>query len=299
MRKLIGLGAVYAGFYGLDEYATVRLLRRNERASIDEKKGFDEKALRETGLTILPGAMSPGEIMRCKRLPSYVASEMFIGDVTRTGPRMSPVEFEKMRTEVLESTKGRYHRTKFDETTTEALEDFEHNWMDMVKRYMGDDALIYRSQLQLLMSEPGSATQLFHQDNKRKGITMIIPLVDVTLDMGPTHLLPGTHLLTQARHDGDATFGNKLAQIIRGLGTLCGQGGIRGELKAGTAIVYDSRTLHRGLKNRSANGRPVLVYRYDLREYPPPQAGILHTTWMRVVGYVLSGVSEIATALKS
>ena len=32
---------------------------------------------------------------------------------------------------------------------------------------------------------------------------------------------------------------------------------------AGTALIYDSRTIHRGLANPSKASRPVLVFRYD------------------------------------
>jgi hypothetical protein len=56
---------------------------------------------------------------------------------------------------------------------------------------------------------------------------------------------------------------------------------------------YDSRVLHRGLANVSNTPRPVLVYRYDKLQYPPPQAGLVQTTFMRALGYMLSCATSL------
>lgn len=51
-----------------------------------------------------------------------------------------------------------------------------------------------RTQMQLLVSVANSESQFFHQDNARRGITVLLPLVDVSTELGPTELLPGTRL---------------------------------------------------------------------------------------------------------
>merc|ERR1711871_1504914 len=58
-----------------------------------------------------------------------------------------------------------------------------------------------RTQLQLLLSSQKSVDQFWHQDNARRGITVLVPMVDVSTVLGPTELLPGTHMLTEAVGD--------------------------------------------------------------------------------------------------
>ena len=58
-----------------------------------------------------------------------------------------------------------------------------------------------RTQMQVLYSlaSPGSEDQFFHQDNRRRGLTVLVPLVDVPSELGPTQFLLGTHRLTQGK----------------------------------------------------------------------------------------------------
>jgi hypothetical protein len=46
--------------------------------------------------------------------------------------------------------------------------------------------VFYRSDLQLIHTAPGAAAQFFHQDNRRRGLTVAVPLVDVYPTLGPT-----------------------------------------------------------------------------------------------------------------
>ena len=52
---------------------------------------------------------------------------------------------------------------------------------------------IYRSELQLMTAVPGSGNQSWHKDNRARGLSIIVPLVDFTPENGGTQLLLGSH----------------------------------------------------------------------------------------------------------
>ena len=58
--------------------------------------------------------------------------------------------------------------------------------------YLG--APVRLTQCQFLDSEPGADAQPWHRDNARAGVTYLIPLGRIRGDMGPTELLPTSHL---------------------------------------------------------------------------------------------------------
>ena len=86
-------------------------------------------------------------------------------------------------------------------------------------------------------------------------INVFVPLVDLTMDKGPTEFIPGSHV------DFDIDNPSRI--------TTC---------KAGSAVLFDYRTKHRGLGNRSGEDRPLLyltyarpfwvdVYNFDRKRY--------------------------------
>jgi len=145
---------------------------------------------------------------------------------------------------------------------------------EVVSHYQAGDS--FQSEMQLLMTCPNAVQQIWHSDNARGGLTIIIPLVDVTLEHGPTQLLPGTHMLTAASDRGFALW---FADMKRGLqdtftagkipderwdiqpapidydiddaGNVVADGQNRTIIPAGSAVVFDARMLHRGLVNTS------------------------------------------------
>jgi ectoine hydroxylase-related dioxygenase (phytanoyl-CoA dioxygenase family) len=106
----------------------------------------------------------------------------------------------------------------------------------------------------------GSSDGLWHRDTwplfddeKLEGslpvhyITVLIPLVDISDENGPTEIIVGSHR--------GVNTGKKLS--------VCG--------KAGSAIILDGRILHRGLANLSDNTRHMLYIVYCKKwylEYP-------------------------------
>lgn len=86
---------------------------------------------------------------------------------------------------------------------------------------------IYRSELQLMTAVPQSGNQSWHKDNRARGLSIIIPLVDFTSDNGGTQLLLGSHNNKWPLNQGGA-------RVI--------------QAPAGSIVAYDSRTIHRALE---------------------------------------------------
>lgn len=126
--------------------------------------------------------------------------------------------------------------------------------------------------LQIVDSLPGSSIQIWHADNAEKGITVIIPLIDLTDRNGPTELIPGSHNLLcntwtkNADRRGDDSVWSKLS-VVKPL------------LSAGDGLIVDARLLHRGGANVSESSRAILVIRFDNKNSQPPSMGIMGATF--------------------
>ena len=120
------------------------------------------------------------------------------------------------------------------------------------------------TEVQIVDSLSGSSIQIWHADNAYKGVTFVIPLVDLTLENGPTELLSGSHTLFKNIFNG--------INVVKPL------------LSAGDCLVFDARLLHRGGENSSDTSRPILVIRFDSKKTQPPGMTIIGAT----VRYYLS-----------
>jgi ectoine hydroxylase-related dioxygenase (phytanoyl-CoA dioxygenase family) len=126
--------------------------------------------------------------------------------------------------------------------------------------------------LQIVDSAPGSAIQIWHADNAEKGITVIIPLIDLNDRNGPTELIAGSHNLLcntwtkTAENRGDDRVRSKLS-VVKPL------------LSAGDGLVVDARVLHRGGANVSETSRAILVIRFDNKNTQPPCMGVVGATF--------------------
>lgn len=122
--------------------------------------------------------------------------------------------------------------------------------------------------LQIVDSLPGNTIQIWHADNAEKGITVIIPLIDLTDRNGPTELISGSHNLLcntwtkNAESRGDDSVWSKLS-VVKPL------------LSAGDGLILDARLLHRGGANISETSRAILVVRFDNKNSQPPSMGIM------------------------
>ena len=111
-----------------------------------------------------------------------------------------------------------------------------------------------------VVAMPGCPRQPVHPDGKHlfdEGdhlpphcITVFVPLIDASGDLGPTELRPGTHRRdcpsrnTRACETGDC------------------EGVAFTSAKAGDAVMFDYRVLHRGGANSSTRQRPLLYFAY-------------------------------------
>ena len=175
-----------------------------------------------------------------------------------------------------EISQGRYHynmlpSTKFirskeiDGLISEIL-------LPLSVTHMGSqDCELIMTTLQIVDSLPGSAIQIWHADNAEKGITVIIPLINLTERNGPTELISGSQNLlcnawTKAPNErGDDSVWSKLS-VVKPL------------LSAGDGLIVDARVLHRGGANMSETSRAILVIRFDDKKSPPPCMGVIGAT---------------------
>lgn len=128
-----------------------------------------------------------------------------------------------------------------------------------IENRLGTKPALY--ELASLISDPGSQRQNIHPDNpyieqsdmdptEPTLLTCFVALQDVTMEMGPTVWLPGTH--TKEAHaafkndsislDDDVSPKNKLLQSSKA---------VLGLLPKGSCAIFDSRCLHAGSANRS------------------------------------------------
>lgn len=152
--------------------------------------------------------------------------------------------------------------------------------------------------VQFLNANPNKSTnQIWHRDNKFRGLTAIVALKDVR-DNGPTELILGSHLAEYSLMSSFGMFfGSYLPSFLRdstsGEGEMVPIKPLLACINAGDAVLYDARIFHRGRANNCMPGksegrdRPVLVLRWDAARTPPPGAGLIVTTANIYSGKVL------------
>ena len=123
---------------------------------------------------------------------------------------------------------------------------------------------------QILNAVPGSFDQTWHSDNRTRGITIIVPLVDFTADNGSTQVLVGSH-----KQDWPLVA-EQGARVVHA--------------PVGSIAVFDSRSYHRGLGNKTDEGRPALIFCYDREWSPPPgysgvYGSIAHATFAGMLSF--------------
>lgn len=128
----------------------------------------------------------------------------------------------------------------------------------LVRRLMGPDIIV--GEMGLVISHPGAGAQETHRDSNFLfggldmeiglppfAMTMLTPLLDVSLDMGPTEFWIGSHV----RRDKEVT-------------AVPSQ---RLPLTAGSVVLIDARTFHRGGANISDTVRPTSYFSFHRRWY--------------------------------
>lgn len=161
------------------------------------------------------------------------------------------------------------------EPALSVLREFAQTLRKTLVTKLGEDPTI--EELAVLVSFPGAAEQPFHPDsepdpNAATLITAFIPLVDLSLSMGPLEIVPGSK--------GKEAIPDDMPSIVL-------------DVKAGTAIVMDSTTWHRGRDNVSQVARPVLYFSMLGTGTPPTGP-----TWTMGSGQGSSAFQSVETGPK-
>ena len=118
---------------------------------------------------------------------------------------------------------------------------------------MGDDACL--CELSALISDPGALAQPIHHDTSfceaPPRVSLLIALQDVEEDMGPTIFFPQTN--TPEWHIKYLMRGEELEELF------CESQHVRGRLKAGDAVLYDTTVLHCASENKSTARRTLFT----------------------------------------
>ena len=145
---------------------------------------------------------------------------------------------------------GRYDMTVAKYNEFEFLTSPNAAWMDIVHRCLGPN--VERVHMGCFLSLPGSHHQIYHQDgvhlNDRiqkpcHAVNVFIPLVDLKMENGPTEFVLGTHILENDDYDR-----SKIETPTA---------------PAGSPVIFDYRTGHRGMGNSTEEVRPILYITYS------------------------------------
>jgi len=163
--------------------------------------------------------------------------------------------------EVVHRSDGRYDM-KVPEEVRSALAGAP--WLAAVEALLGPDyAPLYDS---AIVSVPSAKTQEMHCDNGHlfphseehvrtpHCVTVICPLIDVTEDNGPTEFWPGSHY--------EAVAKEMFEERARTGAHIPSKSSLQLAGAVGDCILFDTRTVHRGMANAAKEKRPILYIAY-------------------------------------
>ena len=153
-------------------------------------------------------------------------------------------------------------------------------WWPVVADVLGEDAeVIFQG---VVSSEPSSPDQEWHIDSPHTDtehgpaniLNVLIALEDIPMEMGPTELAKGSHFHTNHfknpkivvdhlvyQHDGtnpSSLLSNENTKEAPTWTT---------PMSAGSVLIFDDRTLHRGRGNQSDKYRHVAYFSYKRNSY--------------------------------
>ena len=274
-RYLVGAGCLAAAGTGLRRFAEGSERRPPSKTSRTDTVDDALQAVEARGFAVLQGYVAPELLEACRQTSAYQGMPSASGARATDEWRLTAV--------------GRFHRHRFAPADEAIFTEIEAVVQPLVSGFFCGTDAIYRSELQLLNAAPSSGTQVWHSDNQRRGLTLVVPLEDFTLENGATQLLPGSH----TQPCTSLLSGDGAAEVATAETASSSDG------QRGAVIAYDARIYHRGQGNQTARSRPALVLRYDLVDAPPPPGvglfgALLHAT----VATTLHAVAEVGAALR-
>ena len=178
-----------------------------------------------------------------------------------------PCEFEEFPSELLERIEGIASKV-LAEGTSKASEDDGREPEGLGRAFAG-----------LVRAQPKSEAQIWHADSPHAFpehraphlLNVLVPSETVTREMGPTELVPGSHLLTNHLKDG-AAFGTEIlyqadSNSPQKIGSS--EEPIAATMDAGSVLIFDDRILHRGGHNRATCDRDVAFFSYRKADFFP------------------------------
>ena len=134
-------------------------------------------------------------------------------------------------------------------------------WIPVVQSLLGKDCTLIRCGC--VLSLPGTNVQYWHSDGVHIGtsstwdhpdgaapvhaICVFVPLIDLTESTGYTEFWAGSH---------------HYSKLLSKKGNQALPGGTKGIMKRTSCLLYDYRTIHRGMPNTSEVVRPVCYFLY-------------------------------------
>jgi len=264
------------------------------------------EALREHGVVLLRGLLPHDDVLAIRERLQVQVSAL---DWRRTRKgQMPPVrDFdpeglleEDPELTVVGSAPGRRHCILRRQVLEGPMRGAQAGAMPLVWQHLAADANAvsggtekrapYVSEMQLLVTDPCAEDQFWHIDNRFRGLTLFIPITDVPADLGPDVFLPGSH------HLFDESLGH-FSRVRKFMSSFLASDGVSaGTMKAGDALVYDSRIIHRDAANtRYDRSRLALVFRYDFER--PPGYGVLGTQLVAWSGKWLASLGGLYSSL--
>ena len=153
-------------------------------------------------------------------------------------------------------------------------------WWSLITSVLGEDAEFWVSGV--LSSDPGSPDQHWHSDSPHEtadhrpanALTVLVPLHDVPMEMGPTEFARGSHRLTNHLSNPALVVDELVYQhagtspetLVEGMAHPVPEAWAS-PLAAGAGVLFDDRVMHRGMANRSEEIRHVAYFTYRRRGY--------------------------------
>lgn len=153
-------------------------------------------------------------------------------------------------------------------------------WWPLVAAVLGEDA--EHSFSGVVFSDPGSTAQCWHIDSPHlaaehrmpHALNAMVALHDIAIDMGPTEVAVGSHILSNHLRNPALVRDQLVYQHADMSPALLVEGTEQRmparwaePLTVGSCLVFDDRIMHRGLANHSAETRYVAYFSYRRKAY--------------------------------
>jgi ectoine hydroxylase-related dioxygenase (phytanoyl-CoA dioxygenase family) len=153
-----------------------------------------------------------------------------------------------------------------DDDAWKRLGKTDGGWIPFVRTLLGEDCTLIRCGC--VVSLPGTGVQYWHSDGVHVGesstiddadaaapvhaLCVFCPLIDLNESVGYTEFWAGSQ---------------KFSKLLAKKGEQTLPGGTKGILDRGSCLLYDYRTIHRGMPNSSEGSRPVCYFLYAKAGY--------------------------------